>query len=213
MTTPLTDERRLEWLERRTRDLEQIVLAMSRQPQGFAKRWTYWAQTVLPSEGSEEEYPGDGGDTFPITFVDPTYHRAIGTRTLTLPLRKTGDYQSVGRTTNGQWCLPGELVLASPIPPPPNTEGKGRWLIRPIKTYYYGFLYAPLGRLSSALANVYKQDPAGTWTDTGYQQTVWDGRFLAVGDELPVNTWVRFEWETCSWVVTNAACQPEELEE
>lgn len=212
MTTPLTFERRIELLERDNRELRDLLLSDSRMPQGRGKRWNYWGVTF---EKEGETYPGDGANTFRFRFVDLEYIKAEGTKTLTRHYRKAADTEethSVGRTANGQWCLPDELVMISPLPPPPGTTDKGRWLITPQKNYYYGFLQGSLGRLSSTTAKVYKQDPAGTWTDTGFEQTVWDARFLGVSDTLAANTWVRFEWESVAWVVTNAACAPEVLE-
>ncbi len=208
MTTPkLTFERRLELLESSLHNLVNLQAAQDRLPQGVSKRWTYWALTSLPYEG---DYPGNGGNTFPIRFVDPTYTPTIGGQSLDAPVRSTTP-RTVGRTTNGQWCAPGELVMATPIPPPPGTTDKGRWLITPQKTYYYGFLQGTLNRLSSTTVAVHTQSPAGTWNDISFALTVWDARFLATGVSLPANTWVRFEWESVAWVVTNAGCEPEEV--
>lgn len=199
MTTPLTFERRMELVERDERDLAELLAAQARNPQGLGKRWTHWALTTLPAVGS---YPGDGTNTFPIRFCEPTYTPTAGAQMLLAQPNSTQPV-TVARTTNGQWCLPGEMVMASPIPPPHGTTGKGRWLITPVKTYYYGFLSEELTRLGSALVDVHVHGPAGTWTDTGYDQTVWDSGFLAAGQKLPIGTWVRFEWSRVGWVVTH----------
>ena len=115
MTVPLTFERRMELVERDERSLAELLAAQDRIPQGLGKRWTHWAITTLPASGC---YPGDGTNTFPIRFCEPTYTPTAGAQPLlaqpnsTLPV-------TVARTTNGQWCLPGEMVMATPIPPPP----------------------------------------------------------------------------------------------
>lgn len=217
-TPPLTFERRIERLEAENRRLSDLLEADSRQPQGRGRRWNFWG---VSWEKTGESYPGDGANTFPFRFVDLEYTAAVGTQTLT-PHFRTGEASipKVGRTTNGQWIAPGELCMVSPLPPPPGTEDKGRWLITPQKTWYYGFLQGELGRLSSTSASVYKQDPAGTWTrilpsvaSPPLVLTVWDARFLDSGTSLPAKTWVRFEWETVAWVVTNAGCAPEDVVE
>lgn len=204
-TPPLTPERRLELLEHHQRAMADLLSAEDRLPQGTGKRWTYWAVTSLPYEGS---YPGEDGDnTFPIRFIDPAYTPIAGAQAISPQLHSTFP-RTVARTTNGQWCLPGELVMASPLPPPYGTTNKGRWLITPVKTYYYGKLNEPLTQLGSAVVSVYKQTPAGTWVDTLYDQTVWDSGFLGDGETLEANEWVRFEWETCAWVVTLTGVAP-----
>lgn len=213
MIPPLTFERRIELLELQIRQLIDILAADPRIPQGRGKRWTYWGVTF---EKEGETYPGDGSNTFRFRFVDLEYIKAEGNKTLTRHYRREADTEethSVGRTTNGQWCLPDELVMITPIPPAPGTTDKGRWLITPQKTYYYGLLQGSLGRLSSTTVKVWKQTSGGTWEETTFEQTVYDAKFLKTGQTLPANTWVRFEWESVCWVVTNAGCSPEAIEE
>lgn len=199
---PVNLERRVEQLESRLAALAPFADALERQPQGTGKRWTYWGVTSLPYSGS---YPSDGTNTFPFRFTDPTFTPTAGQRTLTTPL-KTSVRRFIGRSTNGQWIAPGELCMISPLPPPPGTTGKGRWLITPSKTYYEGFLLTDLAPGGSALASVYRQTVPGGWSNLGYVQTVRDSGFLQHGRGLRAGTWVRYEWETTAWVVTGPAC-------
>lgn len=202
-TPPLPLDRRVEQLERQLATLTAPLVSQDRLPQGLGKRWAYWGVTSLPYTGT---YPGDGSNTFPFKFVDPTYTPTAGARSLTAPVR-TSIRRFIGRSTNGQWIPPGELVMVSPLPPPPGTTGKGRWLITPSKTYYEGYLLTDLYPGGTALASVYRQTSPGAWTNLGYPQTVRDSGFLQYGHHgLRAGTWVRYEWETTAWVVTGPAC-------
>jgi hypothetical protein len=204
-------QRRVELLERRLAEANARFESLARMATFTGKRWCYWAKTSEEfNEEEESQYP-TSGNVLPIEFVDPTFIPTAGAQALSLASRGS---KTVGCTANGQWLLPNELVMAIPIPPPPGTTGKGRWLLQPLQTYYWGLLEGPLSRLSQTTARIHRHDPAGTWTDSGFSQDVWEGRFLPDGsDPLPTRTWVRFEWKRKGWAVTNASCEPEPEEE
>jgi hypothetical protein len=188
MTTPLSQLRRIELLERQqAAAAQQLRAQFGRQDVGAGKRWHYLARTVAIGE---ETYPGDGANTFGLVFLDREYTPTAGAQGVTDADRASA-HQAIGRTINGQWILEGELVEAIPSPPPPGTTDKGRWSIVPLRPYYWGKLSTTLNPGSSATVRVWKIDSGGTWVDTGFDQTVWD----RAGSTIDTNTWICFAWE------------------
>jgi hypothetical protein len=149
-------QRRLEQLERQVAR-QQVELAglIGRGPRGLGQRWVYLAQTIAPPGGGS--YPTTG-NTFWLQFLDGEYTATAGTQTVTKRTR-AADGQVVGRTIFGQWVLPGEIVVAFPAPPPPNTTGKGVfWILAP---------FTHVGKADGAI-------PKGSTTGAGF---IWSPTF------------------------------------
>lgn len=207
MTTPLSQLRRIELLERQQAEAaQQLRGQLGRQDVGTGKRWHYLARTVAIGESP---YPGATGDnTFGLVFLDREYTPTAGAQAVT-DADRASTHQAIGRTINGQWILEGELVEAIPAPPPPGTTDKGRWSIVPLRPYYWGVLSGTLAAGSSATVRIWSLNGSNAWVDSGFDQTVWDGT-LPAGESLASGTWVLLVWEPNSagggrWMAIPAA--------
>lgn len=207
MSTPLSNTRRIEALERRLAEQNQLVRALLGRPaRAQGKRWTFWAKTV-PDESQEDPYPTAGAN-FPFKFFDREFTAVAGGVTKTDTMR-SAEPLAIGRTVNGQFLIPDSIVLAQFMPPPPNTTGKGCWHLVPIQTHYMARLNDPLGGGATTIPGTPSASTAsilrlvgGQWTDTGYDVTVKSFFTSALND----NTRVRIDWEETDWVVNVAGC-------